>query len=99
MRFARPPTPSLGPGSDALLCGMIHQRLVRPGALVAPLWVTIKCVHVDVHDYPVAQSGKVKVAVDSRLTHPLILGIDWAGFQKLAGQCSRPRRVNNGCTS
>ena len=31
---------------------MIHQNLVLPGALVEACWVKIKCVHGDIHKYP-----------------------------------------------
>ncbi|KAK0156653.1 hypothetical protein N1851_000130 [Merluccius polli] len=31
---------------------LIHQSLVRPGALLEASWVEIKCVHGDVHKYP-----------------------------------------------
>uniref|UniRef100_A0AAQ4Q9F2 Gypsy retrotransposon integrase-like protein 1 n=1 Tax=Gasterosteus aculeatus aculeatus TaxID=481459 RepID=A0AAQ4Q9F2_GASAC len=78
---------------------MIHQRLVRPGALVEASRVSIKCVHGDIHDYPVvpieirfgSKKHRVRVAVSSRLTHPLILGTDLSGFHKLAGQCAGVR--------
>uniref|UniRef100_A0AAQ4RXT8 CCHC-type domain-containing protein n=1 Tax=Gasterosteus aculeatus aculeatus TaxID=481459 RepID=A0AAQ4RXT8_GASAC len=78
---------------------MIHQRLVRPGALVEASRVSIKCVHGDIHDYPVVpieirfggKKHRVRVAVSSRLTHPLILGTDWSGFHRLAGQCAGVR--------
>ncbi|KAM4562630.1 uncharacterized protein PAE49_011040 [Odontesthes bonariensis] len=74
---------------------MIHQNLIRPGALIEASWVDIKCVHGDIHRYPVVSveilyKGKkhsVKAAVSSRLVHPLILGTDWPGFDKLVGQC------------
>lgn len=64
---------------------MIHQNLVRPGALVEASWVEVGCVHGDVHGYPVVpveirHMGKkyiVKSAVSSCLTQPLILGADW----------------------
>uniref|UniRef100_A0AAQ4REK5 Gypsy retrotransposon integrase-like protein 1 n=1 Tax=Gasterosteus aculeatus aculeatus TaxID=481459 RepID=A0AAQ4REK5_GASAC len=78
---------------------MIHQRLVRHGALVEASRVSIKCVHGDIHDYPVVpieirfggKKHRVRVAVSSRLTHPLILGTDWSGFHRLAGQCAGVR--------
>ncbi|XP_077936125.1 uncharacterized protein LOC144383152 [Gasterosteus aculeatus] len=72
---------------------MIHQNLVRPGALVEADRVRIRCVHGDVHEYPVVSveiryAGKkhrMRVAVSSHLTHPVILGTDWPGFGKLMG--------------
>ncbi|XP_059210478.1 uncharacterized protein LOC131989303 [Centropristis striata] len=81
---------------------IVHQNLIRPGALREAGWVDIRCVHGDIHRYPVVPveirfKGKkhsVKAAVSSRLTHPLILGTDWPGFDRLVGQCvgvrSRP---------
>ncbi|KAM9717937.1 uncharacterized protein ACNS7B_021418 isoform 1-T1 [Menidia menidia] len=81
---------------------MVHQSLVRPGALLEAGCVDIMCVHGDVHRYPVVpveirHRGKkhnLKAAVSPRLAHPLILGTDWPGFDKLVGQCvgvrSRP---------
>lgn len=74
---------------------VIHQTLVRPGALLEAEWVEVKCVHEDIHKYPLvcvemrywAKMHKLKAAVSSRLTHPLILGRDWPGFSKLMGQC------------
>ena len=73
---------------------MIHQRLVRSEALVEASSVSVRCIHRDVHEYPLVPikircGGKkhsVKAAVSSSLTHPLILGLDWAGFpQALRG--------------
>ena len=74
---------------------VIHQDLVRPGALVEAARVRIKSVHGDIHEYPVVPveiwfKGKkysTKVAGSSHLTHPLILGTNWAGFHDLVGQC------------
>ncbi|KAM9703301.1 uncharacterized protein ACNS7B_002035 isoform 1-T1 [Menidia menidia] len=80
---------------------MVHQNLVRPGALLVGC-VDIMCAHGDVHRYSVVPveiryKGKkhsIKGAVSPRLAHPLILGTDWPGFDKLVGQCvgirSRP---------
>uniref|UniRef100_A0AAQ4P4Q9 CCHC-type domain-containing protein n=1 Tax=Gasterosteus aculeatus aculeatus TaxID=481459 RepID=A0AAQ4P4Q9_GASAC len=88
---------------------MIHQSLVRPGALVEASRVRIRCVHGDVHEYPIVSvefrhRGKkhsVKAAVSSRLTHPVILGTDWPGFDKLmglaAGVRSRPTGLCGMC--
>ena len=67
---------------------MIHQRLVRSEALVEVSSVSVRCIHGDVHEYPLVPieircGGKkhsVKAAVSSSLTHPLILGLDWTGF-------------------
>ena len=67
---------------------MIHQRLVRSEALVEASSVAVRCIHGDVHTYPlvpieIRYGGKthsVKAAVSPSLTYPLILGIDWAGF-------------------
>ncbi|KAM9766884.1 uncharacterized protein ACNS7B_017333 [Menidia menidia] len=81
---------------------MVHQSLVRPGALLEAGCVDIMCVHGDVHRYPVVpveiryrgKKHSIKAAVSPRLAHPLILGTDWPGFDKLVGQCvgvrSRP---------
>ena len=70
---------------------LIQQSLVRPEALVGTPWVSIRCVHGDVHKYPIVPveiyyQGKkhiIKAAVSSRLSHPLILGTDWAGFTQI----------------
>ena len=67
---------------------MIHQRLVRSEALVEASSVLVRCIHGDVHTYPLVsikicyggKTHRVKAAVSSSLMHPLILGIDWAGF-------------------
>ncbi|KAJ8349751.1 hypothetical protein SKAU_G00248810 [Synaphobranchus kaupii] len=81
---------------------MIQQSLVRPEALVPACWVTIKCVHRDIHKYPIVpveiriknETHILEAAVSSRLLHPLILGTDWTGFklvaEKLMGVRSRP---------
>ncbi|XP_062418320.1 uncharacterized protein LOC134129059 [Pungitius pungitius] len=88
---------------------MIHQSLVRPGALVEASRVRIRCVHGDIHEYPIVSvelrfKGKkyrIKVAVSSHLTHPVILGTDWAGFNTLMGQAagvrSRPTGICDTC--
>ena len=82
---------------------MIHQRLVRSEALVEALSVLVRCIHRDVHEYPLVPpieircGGKkhsVKAAVSSSLTHPLILGLDWAGFPQAvrgARRCEHDR--------
>ena len=71
----------------------------------------IRCVHGDIHRYPVVpvkirSKGKkhsVKAAVSSRLAHPLILGTNWPGFDRLVGQCvgvrSQPSGTWNMCTA
>ena len=67
---------------------MIHQRLVRSEALVEASSISVRCIHRDVHEYPlvpieICYGGKkhrIKAADSSSLTHPLILGLDWAGF-------------------
>ena len=69
----------------------IQQSLVQPEALVGTPWVSIRCVHGDVHKYPIVPieihyQGKkhnIKAAVSSRLSHPLILGTDWTGFNQV----------------
>ncbi|XP_051509646.1 uncharacterized protein LOC127415117 [Myxocyprinus asiaticus] len=69
----------------------IHQRLVQPKALVTSKTVKVKCVHGDIHKYPVVtltikfrgKKHRVEAAVSSRLTHPLILGTDWPDFRVL----------------
>ena len=53
--------------------------------------MSIRCVHGDVHKYPIVaveirQQGKkhsIQAAVSSRLSHPLILGTDWVGFNQV----------------
>ena len=78
---------------------MIHQRLVRSEALVEASSVLVKCIHGDVHEYPlvpieISCGGKkhsVKAAVSSSLTHPLILGLDWAGFPQAVRGTMRVR--------
>ena len=70
---------------------LIQQSLVRPEALVGTPWVSISCVHGDVHKYPIVpveiyyqgKIHKIKAAVSSRLSHPLMLGTDWAGFNQV----------------
>uniref|UniRef100_A0A669EMK6 CCHC-type domain-containing protein n=1 Tax=Oreochromis niloticus TaxID=8128 RepID=A0A669EMK6_ORENI len=32
---------------------LVHQSLVRPGALLEAEWVEVKCVHGDIHRYPI----------------------------------------------
>lgn len=67
---------------------LIHQSLVRPKALVDVSWVTIGCIHEDLHDYPlvtleISHQGlkhRIKAAVSSRLTCALLLRTDWLGF-------------------
>ena len=74
---------------------IVHQNLIKPRALIEAGCVDIRCVHGDIHRYPVvpveirfkAKKHSVKAAVSSRLMHPLILGTDWPGFDKLVGQC------------
>ena len=75
---------------------IVHQNLIRPGALIEAGGVDIRCVHGDIHTYPVVlveiqfkgEKHSVKAAVSSCLTHPLILGTDWPGFDRLVGQCA-----------
>ena len=68
---------------------MIHQRLVRSEALVEASSVTVRCIHRDVHEYlsmvPIGisyggRTHRVMAAASPSLMHPLILGLDWAGF-------------------
>jgi len=67
---------------------VIHQSLVRPGALVeVSSWVNIRCVHGDIHKYPLVP---VEIKFKGK-THSLILGTDWPGFSKLVGQCGGER--------
>ncbi|XP_061767902.1 uncharacterized protein LOC133559923 [Nerophis ophidion] len=78
-------------------CGqtMIHQNLVRPGALRHATRLKIRCVHGDVHEYPIVpveiwydgQKHRVEVAVSTHLSHPVILGTNWPGFRRLLTQC------------
>lgn len=37
------------PGLGGLV---VHQTLVSPGALLEAEWVVVRCVHVDIHKYP-----------------------------------------------
>ena len=61
-----------------------HQNLIRPGALIEAGGVDIRCVHGDIHTYPVVlveiqfkgKKHSVKAVVNSRLTNPLILGTE-----------------------
>jgi len=84
---------------------MIHQRLVRPGALIEASWVKVRCVHGDIHQYPevtldISYKGKkhrVRAGVSTRLTHPLILGTNWPGFAKLAGAMGVRSRTAGKC--
>jgi len=84
---------------------VIHQSLLRPGALVkVSSWVNIRCVHGDIHKYPLVpveikfkgKTHELKAAVSSRLMHPLIVGTDWHGFSKLVGQCVGERSRQTG---
>ncbi|XP_061918090.1 uncharacterized protein LOC133659350 [Entelurus aequoreus] len=87
---------------------MVHQNLVRPGALKRATRVKIRCIHGDVHEYPIVpvqilyegQKHKVKVAVSVHLTHPVILGTNWPGFNHLVTQCMgvRSRAVGEGAS-
>ncbi|XP_062415775.1 uncharacterized protein LOC134107852 [Pungitius pungitius] len=78
---------------------MIHQSLVRPGALVEASRVKIRCVHGDIHEYPIVsvelrfkgRKYRIKVAVSSHLTHSVILGTDWEGFNTLMGEAAGVR--------
>ncbi|XP_064177503.1 uncharacterized protein LOC135247687 isoform X1 [Anguilla rostrata] len=82
---------------------MIQQSLVRPEALLEASRVSIRCVHGDLHEYPIVsveircqgKKHKIKAAVSSRLSHPLILGTDWPGFRQAAGKVAgvHSRRV------
>lgn len=73
---------------------LVHQNLVRPGALLEAEWVKVKCVHGDIHKYPIVQlllklkakTHKIKAAVSLNMSHPLILGTNWPGFHNLLGQ-------------
>jgi len=60
--------------------------------------VTIRCVHGDIHEYPIvsAEIRQMKVAFNSHLTHPVILGTDWPGFDKLMGKAARVRSCQTG---
>lgn len=71
----------------------------------------VKCVHRDIHQYPVVslvlkfkgKKHRVKTAVSPRLLYPLILGPDWPGFHSLLGQYagvrSRPVDACNVCAA
>lgn len=73
---------------------LIHQNLVRSGALVEALWEDIRCVHGDAHRNPVVpvepifkgKKYRLKDVVGSRLKHRLIMGTDWLCFIKPARQ-------------
>ncbi|XP_051571299.1 uncharacterized protein LOC127450889 [Myxocyprinus asiaticus] len=75
----------------------IHQRLVQHEALGTAKTVRVKCVHGDIHNYPVVTlmikfrgtKHRVEATVSSRLTHTLILGTDWPEFRNiLMGICA-----------
>lgn len=74
---------------------LVLQTLVRHGALLEAEWVEVRCVHEDIHKYPIVllqikYKGKthgVKAAVSLHLRHPLILGTDLLVFNNLLGQC------------
>ena len=87
---------------------MIHRRLVQSKALVEASSISVSCIHGDVHEYPLVHTeiccgGKkqsVKAAVSSSLTHPLILGLDWAGFpQAIRGTMGMRTRQVGTCKS
>ena len=87
---------------------MIHQRLVRSEALIEALSVSVRCIHGDVHTYPLVpieiryggKTHRVKAAVSPSLTHPLILGLDWAGFPGAVNETTgvRTRQIGT-CSS
>ncbi|XP_026003826.1 uncharacterized protein LOC113009615 [Astatotilapia calliptera] len=86
---------------------LVHQSLVRPGALLEAEWVEVRCVHGDVHRYPIVplllkykgKTHRVTAAVSPRLSHPLILGTNWPGFHQLLGQYAGVRsRPEAGCS-
>ena len=64
---------------------LVHQRAVQPEAWRRAQKVRVRCVHGDVHAYPLVRivityqgrKHKVRAAVSSSLSHPLILGTDW----------------------
>lgn len=79
------------PGLGGLV---VHQTLVSPGALLEAEWVVVRCVHVDIHKYPMGpveiMSGtthRLKAVVSSSLMHPLNFGTDGIEFSRLMGQC------------
>lgn len=90
---------------------LVHQSLVRPGALLEAEWVEVKCVHSDIHRYHVVslvlkfkgKKHRVKAVVSPRLWHPLILGTNWPGFHGLLGEYvgmrSQPVDVCNVCAA
>ena len=65
---------------------MVHQHLAEA------FRVSVRCVHGDVHEYPLVpieicymgKTHRVKAVVSPSLTHPLVLGLDWAGFPQVA---------------
>ncbi|XP_073804506.1 uncharacterized protein [Danio rerio] len=69
----------------------IHQSLLQNSALDTSRTVRVRCVHGDVIHYPLTAidiqfQGKkhsVEVAVNPHLKHPLILGTNWPGFNRL----------------
>ncbi len=71
----------------------IHQSLIQPRALDMSREVKVRCVHGDVVNYPLVpvsiqfrgETHRMKVAVNSHLRHPLILGTDWPAFTQLLG--------------
>ncbi len=69
----------------------IHQSLMQQRALDTSR--KVRCVHGDVVNYPLVpvsiqfrgKTHRMKVAVNSHLRHPLILGTDWPAFTQLLG--------------
>ncbi len=71
----------------------IHQSLIQQRALETSRKIKVRCVHGDVVNYtlsPVSfqfwgKMHRMKVAVNSHLRHPQILGTDWPAFTQLLG--------------
>ncbi|XP_073790166.1 uncharacterized protein [Danio rerio] len=71
----------------------IHQSLLQDPALDMSRTVRVRCVHGDIIHYPLTaidiqfrgKKHRVEVAVNPHLKHPLILGTNWPGFNRLLG--------------
>ncbi|XP_073764991.1 uncharacterized protein [Danio rerio] len=71
----------------------IHQSLLQDPALDMSRTIRVRCVHGDVIHYPLTaidiqfrgKKHRVEVAVNPHLKHPLILGTNWPGFNRLLG--------------
>ncbi len=71
----------------------VRQSQMQQRALDTSRKAKVRCVHGDVVNYPLVlvtiqfqgKTHRMKVAVNSHLRHPLILGTDWPAFTQLLG--------------